>query len=260
MTNGTGDKLTGPGDSLSSDAAAIAGIFPGGSSLAAIFKLTPRGRKILLWIVVIVVVYPLFSLAAAMFIIRKSPEQVQKGIRSFILSSIGVDEQIGVVDEQMVQNLNLSNRVIDAAIPLRFSTEGSEDSYQKVAARQKIIFEAYLRPSALIKADEDCAVPQNLPQSTLGTLTVRSLESRYQFTAPIEPRLNQLFAIGTIDDKEWKKFEDESTTGEPPSQHPLKITFTVAPELAGTSYLKCNKVDVVVYMNIFKRTMVRGAK
>lgn len=257
MTNGTGDRPTAPSDSLSSDAAAIAGIVPGLSNLAAFLKLTPRARKILLAIIILLVVYPLISLAAAMLIIRKSPAQVQNSIKSFILSSIGVDEQIGVVDEQLVKNVNESNQVIDAAIPLRFSTEGSEDSYQKVAAGQKIVFEAYLRPTHLIKTDEECAVQQPVPQSALGTLTVRSLESSYQFTTEIEPRLNQLFPIGTIGDKAWKEFQDQSRTGEPQSQHPLKITFAVKPEIAGSAYLKCNKIDVVVYMNIFKRPMVR---
>jgi hypothetical protein len=252
MTNGAGDKTTGPGNALSSDAAAAVEVLPFGRSVAAFFKLTPRAKKILLGIIVLLFAYPLISLAASLLIIRKSPEQVQKAVRSFILSSIGVDEQIGVVDRQMVDSLNQSNLVIDAAIPLRFSTEGSEDSYQKV--------EAYLRPSHLVRTDEECAVQQPLPQGNLGTLTVRSLESRYQFTADIEARLNQLFAIGTIGEKEWKSFQDQSTTGEPQDQHPLKITFAVKPEIAGTPYLKCNKIDVVVYMNIFKRPMIRGTR
>jgi hypothetical protein len=260
MANGAGDQRAGPSDSFSSDAATMVEMVPVVGPFAKFFKLSPRGKKILLAIVALIFIYPIISLAAALLIIRKSPAQIQKGARSFILSSIGVDEQIGVVDKQIVEDLNRSNKVIDAAIPLRFNTEGSEVSYQKVAARQRIDFEAYLRPTPLVTSNEECAVQHAEPSSTLGTLTVRSLDSSYQYDAVIDSRLNQLFAIGSIDDEEWQKFEDKATTGEPPLQHPLKISFSVKPEIASTPYLRCNKIDVVIYMNIFKRTMVRDSK
>jgi hypothetical protein len=279
MTNGNGDKGAAPPPAVPPSAptptspppdpprksiwSEFAGLIEKipvvGPPIAKFMNMSRQAKFIVIAIIVVFVVYPLVSLGIALLIISKSPEAVQKSARSFILNSIGVDERIGDVDKQMIDSLNDSNLVIDAAIPMRFSTSEPEQYFQKVKADQRITFEAYLRKIP-VAGGAECAVEQPLPQSSLGKLTVRSYESNYQYTADIDLLFDRLSLVGAIKERVWKSFQDESKSGEPVEQHQLKISITHDPVLTASPFLKCNRIDTLVYMNIFKRTMVRGTK
>ena len=223
-----------------------------GPIFAAFGKLSAKGKGIAVLVVVLLVVYPLVSLSMALLIISKSPASVKQGARNFIISSIGIEDE-------MMAGVNRSNRVIDASIPRQFVLGSNEDAVQRVTAGQQILFEAFLRKQH-IEGGPECAVEQSMPDEPIGKIIVRSLNSDADpYTKSIDPTFGQLFPVGTLGDAQWKKFQDASKSGEPQTQHLLKIKLTENPELAANAFFKCNKVTVDIYMNIFKPPLVRGS-
>jgi|SRR6185369_9056629 hypothetical protein len=222
-----------------------------GPIFAAFGKLSAKGKGIAVLVVLLLVVYPLVSMAMALLIISKSPGSVKKGARDFILSSIGVEDE-------MMAGVNRSNKVIDASIPRQFTLGSNEDAVQRVTAYQQIVFEAFLRKQH-IDGGPECAVEQSAPDESIGKIVVRSLNSDADpYTKSIDPTFGQLFTVGTFGDDQWKRFQESTKSGRPEDQHLLKIKLTENPELAGNAFLKCNKVTVDLYMNIFKPPLVRG--
>ncbi len=142
--------------SLGTDAITMGASLPFiGPIFAAFGKLSAKGKGIAVLVVLLLVVYPLVSLSMALLIISKSPGSVKKGARNFILSSIGVEDE-------MMEGVNKSNLVIDASIPRQFTLGSNEDAVQRVAAYQQISFEAFLRKQH-IDGGPECAVEQNMP-------------------------------------------------------------------------------------------------
>ena len=238
---------------LGSDALIMGASLPFiGPIFAAFGKLSAKGKGIAVLVVLLLVVYPLVSLAMALLIISKSPGSVKKGARTFILSSIGVEDE-------MMAGVNRSNKVIDASIPRQFVLGANEDAVQRVTSNQQIVFEAFLRKQH-IDGGPECAVEQSMPDESIGKIIVRSLNSDADpYTKSIDPTFGQLFTVGTLGDQQWKKFQEASKSGRPEDQHLLKIKLTENPELASNAFLKCNKVTVDIYMNIFKPPLVRGS-
>lgn len=237
---------------LGSDALTMGASLPFiGPIFAAFGKLSAKGKGIAVLVVLLLVVYPLVSLSMALLIISKSPASVQNGARNFIASSIGVEDQ-------MMEGVNRSNQVIDASIPKQFTFGSSEDAVQRVTAGQRITFEAFLRKQH-VDGGPECAVEQPVPDESIGRMSVRSLNSDADpYSRSIEPTFGQLFTLGTFGDQHWKKFQEATKSGQPEQQHLLKIKLTENPELAGSTFLKCNKVSVDLYMNIFKPPLVRA--
>ena len=238
---------------LGSDALIMGASLPFiGPIFAAFGKLSAKGKGIAVLVVLLLVVYPLVSLSMALLIISKSPGSVKKSARNFIISTIGIEDE-------MMAGVNRSNKVIDASIPKQFILGASEDAVQRVTFGQQITFEAFLRKQH-IDGGPECAVEQAVPDESIGKILVRSLNSDADpYTKSIEPTFGQLFTLGTLGDGQWKKFQEATKSGQPEAQHLLKIKLTENPELAGSAFLKCNKVSVDLYMNIFKPPLVRGA-
>lgn len=253
MAKAPTQKPQGAGQTLSSDAAMLGANIPViGGLVSAFFKISSRGKAIVLAIVVLLILYPLISLFAAMLIISKSPASVQNGARSFILNALGMDEQ-------MMERVNRSNLVIDASIPFKFSFGENEQATQRVAAGQRITFEALLK-KVHVDDDPSCAIQQPEPEEAIGVLSVRSLGSKAEaWTERIDPTFGQLFTVGTLGDADWKRFQQSMRSGGPEQQHLLKIKLTENPALANSPFLKCNKVSVDLYMNIFKPPLVRAS-
>jgi hypothetical protein len=254
MGNDKVEKPPSTGETLSSDAAILGANIPViGGFVSSFFKISSKGKAIILLIIFLLIVYPLICLFAALLIIGKSPSSVKNGARSFILSSIGVDDE-------MMERVNRSNMVIDALIPLQFSFGENDQTVQRVAADQKISFDAFMRKQH-IDGGADCAVEQPIPDEPIGKLTVRSLASKADpYTADIDPKFGDLFAIGTLGPAQWDEIQKLSKSGKPEDQHPLKIKVTENPAIASSPFMKCNKITVDLYMTIFKPTMVRGSK
>jgi len=238
---------------LTSDAVTMGASIPFiGPLFAAFGKLSSKGKTIAALVVILLVIYPLVSLSMALLIISKSPNSVRTGARNFIVSSIGVEDE-------MMQGVNKSNRVIDATIAKQFTLGSSEDAIQRVSAGQKIQFEAFLRKTHLDGGPE-CAVEQSVPDDPIGKVIVRSLNSDADpYTKSIEFTFGQLISVGTLGDEQWKKFQEASKSGQPEPSHLLKIKLTENPDLAGNAFLKCNRISVDLYMNIFKPDLVRGS-
>ena len=238
--------------SLGTDAITMGASLPFiGPIFAAFGKLSAKGKGIAVLVVLLLVVYPLVSLSMALLIISKSPGSVKKGARDFILSSIGVEDE-------MMEGVNKSNLVIDASIPRQFTLGSNEDAVQRVAAYQQISFEAFLRKQH-IDGGPECAVEQNMPDESIGKIVVRSLNSDADpYTKSIEPTFGQLITVGTLGKDQWDRFQKETKSGQKDPQHLLKIKLAENPDLAGNAFLKCNKVTVDIYMNIFKPPLVRA--
>jgi hypothetical protein len=203
-------------------------------------------------VVLLLVVYPLVSLAMALLIISKSPSSVKKSARNFIASSIGVEDE-------MMEGVNRSNQVIDASIPKQFTLGSNEDAVQRVSAGQKIKFEAFLRKTH-VDGGPECALEQSIPEDSIARLIVRSLNSDADpYTKSIDTTFGQLIDVGTFGDEQWKKFQEATKSGQPEASHLLKIKLTENPDLVGNSFLKCNRISVDIYMNIFKPNLVRGS-
>jgi hypothetical protein len=240
--------------SASSDMATIVENIPiAGKLLSSFFKISSRGKAIVLTILLLLIVYPLVSLGMALFIISISPSSVQKAAKSFILSSIGVDQE-------MLTRIDRSNLVIDALIPLKFTFGGEEQTVQRVAVGQKIRFDAFMR-SDHIDRGQECAIEQSMPDESIGVLTVRSLASEAQpYKADIPPKFGELFLIGTLSRDKWNDFEQKAISDEKESEHPLKIKVTESTNPAVADYLKCHTVTINVYMTIFKPLMMSASK
>jgi hypothetical protein len=222
-----------------------------GPIFAAFGKLSAKGKGIAVLVVLLLVVYPLVSMAMALLIISKSPGSVKKGARDFILSSIGVEDE-------MMAGVNKSNLVIDATIPRQFTLGSNEDAVQRVAAYQQIVFEAFLRKQH-IDGGPECVVDQAAPDEPIGKIIVRSLNSDADpYTKSFETTFGQLIPVGTLGKEQWDRFQAATKSGQKDASHLLKIKLAENPELAGNAFLKCNKVTVDLYMNIFKPPLVRG--
>jgi len=240
-------------EALGSDAITMGASIPFiGPIFAAFGRLSSKGKTIAALVVILLVIYPLVSLSMALLIISKSPASVKKSARNFIVSSIGVEDE-------MMEGVNKSNLVIDASIPKQFTLGSNEDAIQRVSAGQKIKFEAFLRKTH-IDGGPDCALEQTIPDESIGRVIVRSLNSDADpWTKSIDTTFGQLIDVGTFGDEQWKKFQEATKSGQPEPQHLLKIKLTENPELAGNAFLKCNRVSVDLYMNIFKPNLVRGS-
>ena len=242
---------------LGSDALTMGASLPFiGPIFAAFGKLSSKGKGIAVLVVTLLVVYPLVSLAMALLIISKSPSSIKSSARNFIMSSIGAEDEMKA---EMMEGVNSSNKVIDASIPRQFTLGSSEDAIQRVNAGQLISFEVFLRKTH-IDGGPECAIEQSMPDDSLARMSVRSLNSDADpWSRDIGSDFNQLNPIGTFGDADWKRFQDESKTGTPQPQHLLKIKLTENPDLAGNAFLKCNRISVDVYMNIFKPQLVRSS-
>lgn len=224
-----------------------------GSFFKAVGGVSDRTRDRILGLVMIFVIYPPIAVAAALLLVRWSPERVKDHAREFILTSIGVEQRAQQILEDSNNRIDLTNAVIDASIPLVFAMTGDERYYQKVAPNQRISFDASIKPISLNKADPSCVVASLDSDDKIGELVVSTAASSHQFRKPIFGALDQLRPIGRIDEAEWKRFAEATTEGETPAAYQLKVSFIPNAQLAVThGFFNCFTVDTIVNMNLFK--------
>lgn len=225
-----------------------------GPYLATFFDVSSKAKAIVLTILFFLVIYPIVSLAMALLLISLLPSSAKDSARSFILNSIGVDED-------MMKQFNRSNEVIDALIPMHFKVGDDEQSTERVAYGQKISFDSLVRSSN--NGLPACLNEINPPiDEPLGQLSVKSLASTAKpyVVGDIDFKNDDLSPVGVLGNDQWTEFQKASKSGKFESDHPLKIKVTESTSPAVVAFLKCNTVTVDIYMTIYKPVMVRGGK
>lgn len=253
-----GDVRAQPGavtpNSASSDMSKLVGSIPVvGKFLSAFFEVSSKAKVIVLAVLFLLIIYPVVSLAAALLIISKSPSSVQTSARNYILSSIGVNDRVIKSLQEEDKRFDRSNQVIDASIPFAFSSDPRQPQYtEKVAADQKITFDALLQTQSLDKTTPECLTAQRPSSGSFGTLIVTSYESQAQYSATIPLMFDRSINVGTFSEPEWKRFQQKSFSGHTEAEHHMQLSITPDTALAKDAYLKCNRIVATVYMNMFK--------
>lgn len=242
-------------EGTSSDLHKIVTLIPiAGPYLATFFDVSSKAKAVILAILFFLVIYPIVSLAMALLIISLLPSTAKDSARSFILNSIGVDDD-------MMRQFNRSNEVIDALIPMHFEVGGDEQATERVAYGQKIRFESLVRSvnNGLPACIGKTTPPDDEP---FGQLSVKSLASsaRPYTVGDIDFKNDELLDVGILGDEQWAEFQKASRSGDVEKDHPLRIKVTESSSPAVRDFFNCNKVSVDIYMTIFKPAMVRGGK
>jgi hypothetical protein len=227
-----------------------------GKPFAAIEGLSQRGQRIVLALILLFFIYPVISFVIVLLLLTLSPQSIKDGFRSFTLSSLGVGEET-------YRTLDRSNLQIDATVPLSFSVQGIEDGQfsrsrefrQKVSRGQKISFDVYLEREPLGRTDPLCAYAFDVPNMSLGQLSVTMNGSSYQFNRSIDLVFDQMQSNGVIGDREWKFFIDGLNSDQQSEYHQIKVRLLANPDLMKDSFLRCFRVHAIAYMNVFKRRM-----
>lgn len=254
---------SGAQSSASSDASKLVASVPVvGKFLAAFFEVSSKAKAIVLTILFLLIVYPILSLAAALLIISKSPPSVRTGARNAILTSIGVnDRMIRNLEDTEDKKFDRLNQIIDASIPFTFSSDGQQPQYtEKVAADQKITFDALIQPQSFNKTSPECMTVQRPNNDYFGRLTVTSYESGGQYHAPIRLMFDRSINVGKFSTSQWKDFQDKSYSGHPEQEQHLQVKVDLDHDLASNAYLKCNRIVATIYMNMFKLPIDRAAE
>ena len=209
-------------------------------------KLSSKGKQLALTALVIFLVYPVVSFFIVMVALGASPKPIQLYARNLILGAIGVDDATE-------GEINRSNRLIDAEVPLTFSQNGQDVYYQAVSTSQNVQFDGILRMLPLASQPPNCANVTLDLNRTIGTLEILSVDSSYQGHYPIKAFTDQVQRIESIGPAEWKRFLTDTQSNS--DSYPLRISFKPDPSLKNDPYFGCYEARLWVTMTIFKPIM-----
>jgi hypothetical protein len=202
------------------------------------------------------IVYPLVVFYSALIVIRLCPSGVQSAARSFVLSSLGIDEEVQGTLRSLVRSVNENNEYIDFTRTLIFQTPSRSEYYEDIRYGQTVKVKSVAYYPGKASRDAICLVTQDLPSTRVGTLFInvagtdinepREIPSRPGERQEITPSLGQDF---------WKRVKQR--LGRSTNDITLRFNFVPNSEIIASPFGKCNDINVVLSMTVFKPQLQR---
>lgn len=215
-----------------------------GSSIAFLLKLSREGFRSAFAIFVLLLAYPILAFLIVLVILQWSPESIQSAARNFILSSLGVDEEVR-------SGISNNNLFIDFVRTISFSASANGTRVENVDLRsgQDIRIRKYVTTSPLLNDSPDCSERPNLPVQ-LGTVAVGVKETSYVKTWPLRVGDGELAQINSAFWEDFRK--DYPGFVEATNEVTLEWWFSPSAELQSQKPGVCFDTQVNLALTVYK--------
>lgn len=222
-----------------------------GPALELAIGLSPSGRRLSAVLLTIFVVYPIVALLAVLLLIRISPGFVQSGARSFVLASLGVDDEVQGTLQEMVRSVDDNNDYIDFTRALTFVTPNRSEYNEDVRVPQRVTFKSLVYYLKKVTHDPACLVTHEVPSPTAGTLSISVTGTDISETRFILSRAGERQIISQeLGEAFWKRVRTH--LGADVHDVTLRFNFEPNSEITSSTFGKCNDINMIISMTVFK--------